>query len=254
MVYDLCAQKAEIQERVPRMSEQRVNQELDNLTAVIQNIEGKLQRLAGLAPQQRVLEDAEVERNINDLGERITALRTQLRSLPQHVRHAYEEEVNSLESQRTELVEELRRVRNSNKDDPEMRQFEQAQQNQAKADHVSDLLGEGLSIANDTNAVGEATMGILRTDREVLENINRNLDAIDENAEKGTSKAKRMFMRAVCNKILIWVIVAVLLVLLILQFIIRFGVLKSDPTPSPSPSPTVNPAANANVQDSFNWF
>lgn len=230
----------------------QLDRELNNVETAIHQVEQKLQRLANLEPQQRVLEDAEIEREINDISQKITKMRSSLRALPQQSRRVYEEEINNLESQRSDLITELRRIRDANHNDPAMRAYDQTQQNQQKADTVTAMLEEGLKITTDTNTTGQATMAMLKEDRQRLENINSNLNEIDTHAETAVAKARRMFIRAVCNKILAWIIVIIMAGLLALQFGLKYGLKKSDPSPSPSPSPTVSPDANvAEVFDKF---
>jgi uncharacterized membrane protein len=57
-------------------------------------------------------------------------------------------------------------------------------------------------------------MATLADDRKRFDHIAENLDIIDDEAQDGLARAKRMLIRAFCNSFLAWIIVVILLALL----------------------------------------
>lgn len=211
---------------------------LMNADSFAGNIRSDLDSLDSLPFDAKKQKMSEIERNLQQLDQKINKMNSDLKSIPPSEREYYESEIRNARSNHSKMVTELRQKNQALLNDPSFKQNQQLEANKKKADGVLDNLDEAIRLGNDTIATGNNTMAILYEDRQRINHIDENLMEIHKQGKKGESTAKRMLRRVCFNNFIIWTIVVLLVALLGFSLFWKLKKPKeSDPEPSPSPSP-----------------
>ena len=193
---------------------QQIDDALTDAESLISEIQNDLVRLDGLGIEQRPGLESTIERKLSALDNSINKMGGSVNSLPADQRDYYNGEIGSIRSSYSKLLTELRQKRQALASNPAYKQNQQLQSNVQKSNQIIDNLDEAISVGNQTITTSNTIMGTLSEDRNMIENINNNLNEIDAQGKVGESRAKAMLKRAILNKVLAWVIVVILLALL----------------------------------------
>lgn len=191
---------------------------LDNIIIEIedlfQQVNHDLEVLDQCIPSERVNFQNEIQAKLNALETKIARLKNESRSLPPTKREYYTNEINSFQSQHTQISSEFKKQVTLAMNNPAGKQASQLEANIRKSQGINENLDEAIRLGNDAITTGNATLNILEDDRKRINHINENIDVIDREAVSGVDRAKRMVRRACFNNFIIWAIVILLVGLL----------------------------------------
>lgn len=191
---------------------------LDNIIIEIedlfQQVNHDLEVLDQCLPSERVNFQNEIQAKLNALETKIARLKNESRSLPPTKREYYTNEINSFQSQHTQISSEFKKQVTLAMNNPAGKQASQLEANIRKSQGINENLDEAIRLGNDAITTGNATLNILEDDRKRINHINENIDVIDREAVSGVDRAKRMVRRACFNNFIIWAIVILLVGLL----------------------------------------
>ncbi|OHT12812.1 Vesicle transport v-SNARE protein [Tritrichomonas foetus] len=167
-----------------------------------------------------IIEHAQIIHNIqtqlNDLNLKIGNLRGQLNTLDRDEREMYAEDLRDIDNNMAGYRSQVN-VKQQALDS--QRTQVQHDRNMQKGEEIVNNLDKALTIGNDTIQTQQNTMNTLEQDQQHFNRIEENLSVVETEAKIGESRAKRMFMRMVCNRILWWTIVVVLFAFLIFSLV-----------------------------------
>jgi hypothetical protein len=197
--------------RVPRA---RLDGALVDAETRLQHLNQELERLDSALPSQRQSLDADIDKHLAELDSYLNRLASDIRLADPSNKPYYEEELQQLRGRYGEITSALKQKRLAAGTSVASRQSEQAMLNQRRSQAVTENLDEAIRLGNDSITTGNVAMAVLADDRRRFDHIAENLDMIDDEAQDGLARAKRMLVRAFCNSFLAWIIVVILLGLL----------------------------------------
>ena len=192
----------------------RLDDNLSRCEEYLDSINRDLTRYDNATVDQKNSLDQTIEKNLAELDSLINKMNNHLRSLSEGTKDYYNDEITNLRSLYSKAFTELRQKRQLYRNDAASRQSSQIASNNARSKDAVSKLDEAIREGNETNMIANETLSTLHDDRKTLENINRNLIDIDDEAENGQVRAKRMLKRAFLNGCIAWTIVVILVCLL----------------------------------------
>jgi chromosome segregation ATPase len=223
------------------MVESRLDNSAQRLDSLADSIENNLHQLASIPANQRWTLNGQIDGQLNDFRTILGKMKADARSLAPTEREIWNGNIADHEDTHARLSNAFRNSRS----ETENAIADTHEQNASKAGQVLGNISEAIAIGQDTNEKQEQTLVVLKDDRERLENVLRNLDAIETEADSANSRLRRMWWRGLLNKLLAWIICAVLAGIFVLSVGLKFGLIvpgkKVTPTPSGSPLPTQSP-------------
>lgn len=191
---------------------------IDDTSAAIENLQGviqhELQQVDNLPFGEKRNKLNDLERQLQQLEQRIAKFGNDVRALPPQDREFYESEVKNYRSNHGKMVTELKRKNQALLNDPSFKQNQQLINNNQRANNVIDKLDETIQLGIDSTNTAHSTIEILAEDRDRFQNIDNNLYQVYLQGKTGETTAKRMIKRACFNNCLIWSIVVFLVALL----------------------------------------
>ena len=189
------------------MLTRKLDEVLKNLQTTVEQITSDQQKFDATPLNERSRQEAEIAKKLSDVDTRLNKMSADIRGLPTNSRDYFEGEYNDLRSQYNQLVWEFQEKKGANAPGMSKQEF-LAKRKQAAA--ISSDLDEALYMGRDVLTTQNATKETLNMDRHLLENINRNLDHINGQADEGQKRGKRMIRRMLFSACLAWTIVVIL--------------------------------------------
>ena len=207
---------------------QRIDDNLENCEQLIDDITQDLSRLDNAPLDQRNRLEASIEKKLADIDSKINRMTADLRSVPESSHEYYEEEIRNIRTMHSKALSNLRQKRQANLNDAYSRQTSQIASNNARSKSAVSKLDEAIRDGNEINMIGNESLATLHEDRSTISDINQRLLEIDEEAEQGQSRAKRMLYRAYLNGCLAWTIVVILVFLLGFSLVYKLYIRKKN--------------------------
>ena len=205
---------------------QRIDDNLESCERLIDEITQDLSRLDNATLDQRNRLEAGIEKKLADIDSKIDRMTADLRSVPESSHEYYDEEIRNIRTMLSKAYAQLKQKRQANLNDGASRQSAQVASNNARSRDIVSKLDEAIRDGNETNMIGNETLVTLHEDRNTISDINSRLLEIDDEAEQGQSRAKRMLRRAFLNGCIAWTIVVILVFLLGFSLIYKFYIRK----------------------------
>ena len=193
----------------------KLDEGINQVESFIGNIRDDLKRLDSTGSDQRNTIDAEIERKLTNVENLLTKMTNDVKNIRGGDKDFYEGEVKRLRTEHSQSLAELRQKRLALSNDPSLRQRDQLIGNSVRSKQVSENLDEAIRLGNETITTGNAAMSTLLDDGRRLENIDKNVDAVDAEAHEGSSRARGMLYRACLNGFIQWTIVFLLFIILL---------------------------------------
>lgn len=174
-----------------------------------QRIRADLDKLLTLPPKQGATSLTTIDRTIAEFDSRVQRLEDDVRNVRGDSKDYYLSEIRDLRTAHGDYLREAHQKRTTVNDNA------QHAETAEKVDDTRRDIQQAIDQGNQANRVMGNSMDVLQKDREIIENIDRNLNAVDDEAVSGTVRAKRMIRRAIFHKFLSYIICFLLFFILI---------------------------------------
>lgn len=193
---------------------QRIDVSISACEDLLEDVTQCLSRFDGSSPDQKNELETRINNKLADIERKISSMNNDLRSIPEGQKDYYEDEIRTIQTAYSKALSTLRQKRQSSLNDASARQTAQVKSNNTRSRDAVSKLDEAIRDGNEVNMMANDTLVMLHEDRNTINDINQKLIDIDNEAEEGTARAKKMLQRAFFNGFIAWIIVILLLALL----------------------------------------
>jgi hypothetical protein len=200
---------------------QRLDDGLAHCQSLIEQIRSDIAKMDNFLPSQRTQLDAQVDQRMADFDTRLTNMFTLMRRIPTNSKDYFQSELDSLRSLHSELMTEIERKRAAAARDPRVQRNEADLATARRAQAASGDLDEALRLGRQNVKAQSTMMETLLEDRDMLSDIDGNLNSVDREAQKGRSTAKRMQRRTCLMSYLGWVVFGLLIAIMVMEIALK---------------------------------
>ena len=180
-------------------------QQIEITQTIESSIDSNLKKYdsTGASEKQNLLR--QIENSLNDFQQKINQLKSNLGSLQRDEYAMYSTDISDFENSyrtfKAQFDEKLKSI-------PSIK-------NQQMRENIVENLGEAIKVGNDSLNAQNQTLNTLYEDKKILDKVDTDISTIETEAMIGQSKAKRIFLRLICHRVLWWTIVVILLAVFI---------------------------------------
>jgi chromosome segregation ATPase len=216
------------------MAVQRLESAASKVDDHFQQLRTALQKLDSTPANERWTLDSQIDGKVNELNTLIGRMGNDVKGTTGGDRDYWDTEIRKYRDDLTDLNTELRQKRSA----AQNQLSDTRKSNDEQAQGAISSLDQAIATGRDTSATQDKILTTLADDREHLGNIQRNVEQVDMEADSANVRLKRMFYRAICHKVIVWIVVAVLAGVFVLSAGLKFGVINLSKSPEKTSPPT----------------